>query len=298
MAHSLYTKGEFKIQNSPGTMNKLEGRFAFINQLDKYNNNINKASKSIYRKMNGREKEYQKFLFYKYFFNNNKPVIVTEGKTDIVYLKSALKNLHTDYPNLIKKTNDGKFEFKISFLRKTKRINYFFGISQDGADAMKNLYNFFSPVIGEKMFFPDYLSYFNQIGYSLSKNPVILVFDNEIQNNKKPLYNFAKHIKLVDSQKQILCKELSIKLLANGNLFLVTNQLIGEKHECEIEDLFSPETLAHQIHGKTFSPKDKFDISKHYGKEIFSQYISDNYEAIDFREFTGILNNISKIIEL
>ena len=31
---------------------------------------------------NSREKEYKKFLFYRYFYGNDKPIVVTEGKTD------------------------------------------------------------------------------------------------------------------------------------------------------------------------------------------------------------------------
>lgn len=40
MAHKLYTTGEFLIDGESGTINQLEGRFAFINQLDKYNNGL------------------------------------------------------------------------------------------------------------------------------------------------------------------------------------------------------------------------------------------------------------------
>lgn len=40
MAHHLYKHQEYYIDNEVGTINQLEGRFAFINQLDKYNNNI------------------------------------------------------------------------------------------------------------------------------------------------------------------------------------------------------------------------------------------------------------------
>lgn len=31
------------------------------------------------------------FLFFKYFYFNEKPLIITEGKTDILYIKAALK---------------------------------------------------------------------------------------------------------------------------------------------------------------------------------------------------------------
>ena len=38
MAYELYTKGEFFIDGEAGTMNQLEGRFSFIDQLEQYNN--------------------------------------------------------------------------------------------------------------------------------------------------------------------------------------------------------------------------------------------------------------------
>ena len=50
---------------------------------------------------NSREKEYKKFLFYRYFYGNDKPIIVTEGKTDSRYIKAALKKLYYKYTELI-----------------------------------------------------------------------------------------------------------------------------------------------------------------------------------------------------
>ncbi|PGC78808.1 retron Ec67 family RNA-directed DNA polymerase/endonuclease, partial [Bacillus toyonensis] len=70
MAHSLYTTGTFQIDGETGTINQLEGRFTFINQLDQYNNKINKSidktTKLGFHHLNSREKQYQKFLLYKY----------------------------------------------------------------------------------------------------------------------------------------------------------------------------------------------------------------------------------------
>lgn len=50
-----------------------------------------------------REKDFQKFLFYKYFMANPKILIITEGKTDSRYIKAALKHYYLKYPTLIKK---------------------------------------------------------------------------------------------------------------------------------------------------------------------------------------------------
>ena len=110
MAHALYTEGKFLIEGEEGTIEQLEGRFSFINQLDKYNNKLD-GNVHESGSLNGREREYKHFLFYKYFFGNDKPLIVTEGKTDIRYIKSALKNLYKDYPKLICKKGD-EFDLK------------------------------------------------------------------------------------------------------------------------------------------------------------------------------------------
>ncbi|WP_103634344.1 retron Ec67 family RNA-directed DNA polymerase/endonuclease [Campylobacter concisus] len=124
MANTLYNKGSFYINEKEATLNQLEGRFNFIDQIDRYNNKIQKANKKNDKTLNSREKEYQKFLFYKYFYANSKPLNLTEGKTDILYIKAALKNLYSDYPKLIEKVNN-KFNFKISFLERSSRLEYF-----------------------------------------------------------------------------------------------------------------------------------------------------------------------------
>ena len=105
MAHSFYSRGEFTIDGESGTMAQLEGRFSFITQIDKYNLGLDKR-KINFRELNGREKEYQKFLFYKYFLGIHAPLIVTEGKTDIIYMRSALKNLYEKYPRLITRNTE------------------------------------------------------------------------------------------------------------------------------------------------------------------------------------------------
>ena len=96
MANQLYKTNSFLIDGKNGTINQLEGRFSFINQLDWLNNKLEyrttkkKTNKKFISGLNAREKQYQYFLFYKYFFRPNKPTIVTEGKTDILHIKSAL----------------------------------------------------------------------------------------------------------------------------------------------------------------------------------------------------------------
>lgn len=289
MAYSLYKNGEFKIDEIDGTINQLEGRFSFINQLDKYNNSESeKRKKFIVRDvLNSREKQYQNFLFYKYFFMNKKPLIVTEGKTDILYIKAALKNLYSEYPNLIIK-EENNFIFKISFLKRTKLLKYFFNLSPDGADSMKNIYNYFGDKNSKSY---DFYNYFKKLTNLEALNPVILVFDNEAtENSKKPLKKFLNHISSDkndnDKKNLISYVRTKFKLKIINNLYLLTINLVDSLEECEIEDLFFEDTYK------------KFSFDKiNPNKDKFSKNILKNYKNIDFSKFKPFLNNLESILE-
>ena len=140
MANQLYKTGHFYIDSSEGTLNQLEGRFSYIDQLIKHNNRLD-GEKHNQHLLSARERQYQKFLFYKYFFANPQPLLVTEGKTDEIYLKAAIRSLGREYPALAKLDSTGNYIWKCRFFHRSRRLEYFFDISYDGADAMKNIYN-------------------------------------------------------------------------------------------------------------------------------------------------------------
>ena len=311
MAYNLYKNGAFQIESQPGTINQLEGRYSFINQLDRYNNKIDKElyfsnqktsnqfdrfssriniERHHFKNLNGRERQYQKFIFYKYFYGNTKPLIVTEGKTDIVYLKCAIKRLSVQYPELIAKKQDGTFEFNISFLKRTDRLNYFLDFSQDGADAMKRIYDLFKGLNNT----PNLYNYFRQI--KKPENPVFLLYDNEMVNNK-PLKTFATYAKLSDEKQAALSEKHVLPVIEGSNLFVLTHQLVDSKKECEIEDLFDETTRTHIIDGKTLSLKKDAGKNGHYGKDTFAKYIASNYQSIDFTNFEPMLDSIVKTVK-
>lgn len=292
MANSLYTKGEFFIGKERGTINQLEGMFSFIDNIDKYNN-MNETNTPSLSKLNSRENQYQKFLVYKYFFANTKPVIITEGKTDIVYIKSALKKLYKEYPDLIEFVDGNKYEYKISFLKRSKRLKYFLKFDKDGADTITNLYrNFLSNSNNKGIYNKQYIKFFSENSKIGAQNPVILLFDNEASNNKKPLHKFITSI--IPDKRDEFDKNLYVNL--NNNIYLATNPLVNNKNESEIEDLFTDEVLSHIINGKKFSRESDYDTALYYGKEKFSNYIRENYLAIDFTGFRPLLDVIYNII--
>ncbi|MBC2080806.1 RNA-directed DNA polymerase [Listeria booriae] len=300
MAHTLYTNGSFLIDGVEGTLAQLEGRLSFINQLEKRNNlSINSGSKD-YKNLGRREKEYQKFIYFKYFYANTRPTILTEGKTDSRYLKAALKKLYKNYPNLIEYKN-GEFVFKILFLHradkekpnKTTRLKFFFNIGPHGADSLAELYYFSSNKKSKVPGYINYLEYFKKLNQNMLTKPTIIVFDNELSSNGKPLRTFINSLK--DEQEMHISnirRDLSTQV--TDNLYILTNKLVGTRTEAEIEDLFDDKTRNKEIDGRTFSATDIGE--QYYGKNIFSLYILKNYKEVDFSNFKPMLDKLNEII--
>ena len=294
MAHSLYKNGYFLIDDEVGTIEQLEGRFSFINQINLYN--IDNKKKNMWH-LNSKEKQYQKFMIYKTFYANEKPLIITEGKTDVLYIKAALKKYYKYFPNLITKKDNGNFVFHVNFFKRKQKHYYYLNLVKDGADTIKNIYsNCYIKTKNNKNITT--VHDFKKLCGERETNPVILIFDNEMVSNKdRPLKKFLNEIKVNASQKDKLKENLYINIC--DNLYLCTYQLNNkEACEIEIEDLFPADVLEHEINGRKFSKKDSTHDNGFYGKNEFSQYVYSNYESIDFSNFISLLSAINEIIEL
>lgn len=294
MAHSLYKNGYFLIDDEVGTIEQLEGRFSFINQINLYN--IDNKKKNMWH-LNSKEKQYQKFMIYKTFYANEKPLIITEGKTDVLYIKAVLKKYYKYFPNLITKKDNGNFVFHVNFFKRKQKHSYYLNLVKDGADTIKNIYsNCYIKTKNNKNITT--VHDFKKLCGERETNPVILIFDNEMVSNKdRPLKKFLNEIKVNASQKDKLKENLYINIC--DNLYLCTYQLNNkEACEIEIEDLFPADVLEHEINGRKFSKKDSTHDNGFYGKNEFSQYVYSNYESIDFSNFISLLSAINEIIEL
>ena len=270
---------------------------------------IGKEEKKMYMSLfNSREKEYKKFLFYKYFFGNNKPIIVTEGKTDPRYIKATLKNLYQNYPELIEKDGDD-FIFKIEFLNRSNTVEYLFNIPE-GGEGLKYWYNYFSNKekfqmdSKEKLLYPNYIEYFQKLTTREPQHPTIFLFDNEPNNRKKddkaPLFLFASHardLEIDSGNLEQARRGSSNRITKKGSLYIMATPLLPDMNNgnsSDIEDLLLSRQKAPILKRKTFSKKEDPNF---YGKEIFSKHVLKNYTKFDFTEFIplldGIRNNIS-----
>ena len=248
MAHTLYTQGRFEINGNSATIDQLEGRFSFIDQVDRHNREKNEGTV----KLNAHEKQYQKFLFYKYFFASDAPVILTEGISDHFYLKASLKALYKNYPNLIT-LNDNKFHFKVKLVNRSRRMERLFRMSKDGGgDSFSYLYNCFTG--GRDA--TNYFEKFTKICKCGPKFPTIILLDNE-SSPGKPLRKFINGLKNsgarnIDDINSELKSNLYSLLVENSKFYILTLPLPDGRRECEMEDLFCSTCFDNCFGGRKF----------------------------------------------
>lgn len=288
MAHSLFTQGTYSINGEEtDDLNKLEGKLSFIDSIDKFNNNLPKQKiKPYYQpvpskldyfpKFNVREKTYSKFLYYKYFHGNSYPTILTEGKTDIVYLKCALTRLTTQFPQFSKQSNNNRLPF--IFFQNTKKVKYFLELDGGSSFLLKFV----------KRYNDNYSLYSQQ----KAKSPVIMILDNDSGQNS--LLNYlAEKLKLPNKDDIKRTKYLHIV----HNLYLVLTPLKAGNDTC-MEDLFEDRVLNTIVSKKTFNKSNNDCTATGYGKHVFSQeVIQKNRNTIVFNGFIQIFEAITEIIE-
>lgn len=251
-------------------------------------NNTNKSRygyKLGYESLSAREQAYSKFLYYSTFIINPRPIIITEGKTDILYIKSALKNLYLDYPELIER-KDNKFKFKISFYNYTKLNRYLLNIVPSGSGVFRVLK-------------PLYLFPKNSI---VSSSSVILLLDNE-ETKGKPLAQLMGNLKLkrkiLDQQfseldSSTITQKGSDKLfsrLEKPKFFLLTIPKNNSQKDADIETLFTEEFLKEYDFSRT--PK-----KEQNGKNSLSKIVAKEYRNIDFSLFKPLLDNLVNIVNM
>jgi len=298
MAYSLFKTGQFKIAEQDGSVRygsipELEGRLTFIDSVDFYNNLEKKKHPEpkfeikkhdgLYGfrgKLNSREKVYGRFLQFKHFFANEYPTILTEGKTDNVYLKSALNRLQASYPGLINpKSATTQYSPKLKFPDLNRKTMYLLDIG-DGATPFKRFVQRY----------PDELKYFTN---KKAKNPVILVLDND-SGPQALLNHLVNHVKSCPNDMTTIKSSGFIHLF--HNLYLILTPLNTGGKDSAMEDLFDAATLGRTINGKTFSTAKHFDDTKHYGKHIFSTKVVQSDKAnINFDKFKYIFDEIEKV---
>jgi RNA-directed DNA polymerase len=295
MCHSLFRTGAFTVPQftmsfadncppaKPGEprsirnanpMAVLEGRLSFIHYIREKTD-----LRTIQEKQDTPTQFWstlQKFYIFKYFVGNRTVTILTEGPSDIFYLRAAiLRSVSATIPEL-KRTVGGTPEIIPSFFRFDSVAAGVIGLTGGSGNIKRFLYLF-------NLTKRD----FNQ---SLRDNPVIIVIDNDT-GGRDVLAQvngmFKKSINTSDHQ--------IVHKITNG-LSLVKTPHVGTKQLTCIEDLLPSAVKSVVIDGRTFSPDKKPDPSKHFGKITLAKYVRDNAGSIDLSGFDGILQGMNDAI--
>jgi hypothetical protein len=297
MAHALYKDGEFTLQDingklRKGFLNELEGRFTHIDMLDKYNRIqvkknshpekyvLKKAGIDFTQRLSSREKAFSNFLHFKYFYGNEKTTILTEGKTDPIYLKCAIDSLYLNYPNLVKVDKESKNRvLKISLFKANSKKKYFLDLSGGAADYVR--------------FFMRHKEQCKKFIKQRPKKPVIIILDNDTGPSDF-INNIIKEYSHIPRNQDGVRKSKFLHL--ENNLYVVLTPLLkGNNHSC-MEDFFRKKVLNMKHDEKTFDKSNNYDPKVTFGKDKFANSIvRKNRKDIDFSLFKPILDSIGEI---
>lgn len=308
MCNSLFHTGSYtKLINDEhveGSICELEGRLNFIDSVDRHNriNYPEKLSTHYQHRHHGirsrevwssREKTLSKFLFYKWFYANDKTTILCEGKTDNVYLSSAIYKLKDKYPSLIDaKAKSGETKSLVKFMDYSRRTKFILELAGGTSflanfiDSYKERYGFYK---SEK---PEY--------------PVLIILDNDdgLNDNGGIIAKLQKISTIAmyptppkkgDMKSKIKNSEF---IHVMHNLYIVITPLDKGK-DTMIEDLFEQKLWKTVLNKRTFDPTEKKEPkSSYYGKNDFAtRVVRKNKDSINFNGFVPLLDRMQKAIE-
>jgi len=262
--------GDPDVKLVPATLDPLHGVLSHIHHVrDKVDRRTSTEKK---QKPTATRNLYAKFLFYSQFVVPPKPVLIPEGKTDSIYLRSAIEKLSAYHPQLGKIEN-GKLKSVIRFMKFSRTVH---DVLQLGGGA-GDLFHFIRQ-------YPDNLK---RYGHRPLPNPVIVLVDND--DGAKEIFNAAK--KLGASGISLKSSDPFYRLA--DNLYLIKTPEIGSTGKSCIEDLFDPSLLKTSVDGKKFDANKKHGEDGKYGKTVFAEkVVQPNKDKIDFAKFAPLLDRI------
>jgi RNA-directed DNA polymerase len=288
MCSSLFHTGEYYVEKSvsdgseePERTTKLaplEGRLAHIYYI-KTRRDISQRDKKLheFKSLKAPKELYRRFLFYKYFIASDKPVLVTEGKTDIIYLRSAIKALQEKYPELLH-IEDDQTQLSVHFLNSSNVNIQVLNLGQ-GFHGMTKVIN-------------SYALELKRYGFLPLAHPVIFIVDND--KGGEAVLKAADRV----SQGDVKPSSTDTFFHIQRNLYLVKTPPGSDGGLSAIEDCFPEEVLKQEIGGKSLDLNKKHGDETSFGKQVFAEMIvRPGVGKIDFSGFTPILEGISESME-
>ena len=217
------------------------------------------------------------FHFFDKFVVLDRPLIITEGKTDPVYLRNAIRHLTAYQPGLGYMT-PSDFRYRVAFYNYENTIAQNLGIEGGFGDLIS--------------FARGYSAQLKRYAFKPLAHPVIILIDND-----EALTKFASTLSAVfHTTASLTTSQLFYRL--TDNLYLLKTPEIGGSGKSCIEDLFDAKTRNIPFEGKVFHADEKtFDVSKHLSKVDFAKkVIAAHAGAISWTGFDPMLARIAAAI--
>ena len=295
MCFSLFNTGQYFKELIPGgpdetepegelisSLNPLEGILSHIYSITQHEERRDAQKQRL--EPRAIRKLYRRFLFYKYFVAPDMPLIVTEGKTDPIYLRWAVK-MRTKFHPALGKSGKGGFDHALRYFNYGGSAHEILDLGSGGTSNLRLI-----PIDYQRTLYP-YHKEPRAIIHKPMRFPVIIVLDND--DGLSPIAKVIKE----KFRVQISLESTEDFFHVTDNLYVVkTPANAGEK--TSIEDLFPEQVLKTQLKGKTFNSANKIDPEREYSKEAFAKsVINPNASTIDFSGFDPLLERILMAIQ-
>lgn len=286
MCHSVFTTGSWyrpvqaagAVPVPTGSLRPVEGMLShiyFVKARRDRSHKMNKDAGFISPKTPTRL--YKEFLFYKHFVASPLPMIVTEGISDITYIKCAIRSLAAKFP-LLASVKGGTVTPEVAFLNPTGTSRSVLNLGQ-GASGQGNLVD-------------QYASSLKCYRHLPLTSPVIILCDND----DGPKEVFSKAQKKAGVPISLTTTTPFYHLGQNLYLVKVPEGISAGKRD--IEDLFPAAWLGQLVDGKPFDKKKAHGDHTAYGKVIFAEkVVRPNAAKIDFTEFEELLLRIEGCVK-
>lgn len=292
MCDSLFQQGQYFTRCLPSdkpdeepqpditrSLNPLEGILSHIYSVTQ--SEERREFKAQREKPRAIRKLYRRFLFYKYCIALEAPLMITEGKTDPVYLREAIRRRTNFHPQLGKQSKQG-FEYAIRFFNYGGQAHEIIDLGGGSGDLKSVPLDYLKNLDASKQ-------RWRPFKHTPMKHPVILLLDND--SGLKPVASTIK-----DNFN------VPISTVSTADFYHVTKNLYVVKtpetngQSC-IEDLFPQKWRNKKLEGKKFSAKNKIDTKTEYSKEVFAKsVIKPNAAKIDFSGFDPLLDRIFAVL--
>ncbi|MBF0093477.1 MAG: RNA-directed DNA polymerase [Alphaproteobacteria bacterium] len=295
MCHHLFRNGQYFKSMLPqekdgeepkpeltGNLNPLEGILSYVYAVTQREERRNDQDQR--QKPRAIRKLYRRFLFYKYFIALKAPLIVTEGKTDPIHLREAVKSRTKFHPALGKPGKD-RFDHAVRYFNHGGLASEILDLAGGGTSNLRSI-----PIDYKRNLHANKKEQ-KAIARCPMRFPVILVLDND-----DGLKTISSTIKEMFKVEFVVSSDADFYHVTD-NLYVVKTPENGNKNT-SIEDLFPDKWRNMELRGKKFSSANKIDSSKEYGKEVFAKsVVKPNACQIDFSAFDPLLERLCKVIE-